>query len=170
MGVEPLDAHLDAAIEVLTADPLADRIAATDVDRVVNRLSVPYLFDGATAALLQGAPVPIGDVQIAVRWADADAFADWLTANYGQRWNTRLETFGYLHLHPSDPGEHRWRTIPGVIKARMCDDLPAEIEVRVGERSYRVVPLADLQVDDPRVADLLNRYRVSRQAQPRATS
>lgn len=164
LGVEPLDAHLDAVIDTQLSTPLADRVAATDIERVLGRLAVPFAFDGTTAALLQGAPVPVGDIEIALRWSDADAFTEWLTANHGQRWHARWETFGYLDLDPRRPGEHRWRTIPGIIRARMCDRLPDAIDVSLGGRIHPVVPLADLQIDDPHVADLLRRYGERREA------
>lgn len=163
VGVEPLDAHIDAAIAELASAPLADRIADTDIDRVMKHLGdLPYVFDGPTAALLQGAPVPAEAVDVAIAWRDADAFTDWLTANYGQRWNAAWQQFGYLRLDPREPGEHRWQTIRGEVRARFCDELPASIEVHHGGRSYRVVPLADVHIDDPRVARLLDRYRATR--------
>jgi transcriptional regulator with XRE-family HTH domain len=159
LRVEPLDAHIDAAIDEQAARPLADRIAATDIDEVLDKLTVPFVFDGATAALLQGAPVPAEDVDIAVRWSDADIFTDWLTANYGQRWHEQWQVFGYLRLDPREPGEHRWRTIPGVIRARMCDELPVPVTVTHAGRAYAVVPLADVEIDDERAARLLRHYR-----------
>jgi transcriptional regulator with XRE-family HTH domain len=159
LGVERLDAHLDAEIEALSAVALPERIAQTDIDRVMDRLTVPFVLDGPTAALLQGAPVPAGAVHVAVCWHEADAFTAWLTANHAQRWHARWEEFGYLLIDPREPGDHRWRTIPGEIRARMCDELPTAIRVRVQDREYPVVPLADLEVDDEETARLLARYR-----------
>ena len=37
---------------------------------------------------------------------------------YAQRWNARWEEFGGLRLEPEEPGEHRWRTRYGEIRAR----------------------------------------------------
>ncbi|HEU4422460.1 MAG TPA: helix-turn-helix domain-containing protein [Pilimelia sp.] len=140
VGVEPLDAHIDAAIAELATTPFEDRIAETDIDRVMDRLGdLPYVFDGPTAALLQGAPVPAEAVDLALAWQDVDAFTEWLTANYGQRWNAPWQQFGYLRLDPREPGE-----------------------VHHGARSYRVVPLAEVHIDDPRVVRLLDRYRATR--------
>jgi transcriptional regulator with XRE-family HTH domain len=88
IGVEPLDAHVDAAIDRIADTPLADRIADTDIDSILQHLTgIPYAFDGAAAALLQGAPVPVDAVYIAVAWADSEAFTDWLANSYGHRWN-----------------------------------------------------------------------------------
>ena len=160
IGVEPLDAHIDAQLAELAARPLADRIAATDLDRAVDRLGdLPFVLTGCTAAMIQGAPVPAAATEIAVAWRDADAFTDWLTRRYAHRWNAKWQEFGYLRLDPREPGEHRWRTIVGEIRAVMCDELPESIEVRHGDRSYRVVPLPQVEIDDERTAALLRRHR-----------
>jgi transcriptional regulator with XRE-family HTH domain len=159
LGVEPLDAHVDAEIATLVEAPLAERVARTDIDRVQDRLTVPYVFDGPTAALLQGAPVPTGAVHVALAWGDADAITEWLEKNYAQRWHAKWEVFGYLRVDPRDPGDHRWRTIPGEIQARMCDALPPAIRVMVADREYPVVPLVEVAIDDPGTARLLDRYR-----------
>ncbi|WP_406040823.1 helix-turn-helix domain-containing protein [Micromonospora sp. NBC_00898] len=160
VGVEPLDSHLDARMAELAARPVADRIDDLRLDRFLDRLGdVPHLLAGSTAALLQGAPVPVEAVEIALRWRDSARFTAWLEAAYGQRWNARWEEFGGLRLEPEEPGEHRWRTRYGEIRARLCDELPESIEVRHGDRSYRVVPLLQVELTDPRAADLLRRHR-----------
>lgn len=41
----------------------------------------------------------------------------------------------------------------------MCDELPETVEVRHGDRGYRVVPLVELELTDPHAAGLLRRYR-----------
>ena len=158
--VEPLGSHLDARMTELASRPLAERIDDLGLDRVIDRLGdLPHLLAGSTAALLQGAPVPVDAVEIAVRWRDSARFTAWLAAAYGQRWNARWAEFGGLHLEPEEPGEHRWRTRYGEIRAQMCDELPESIEVRHGDRSYRVVPLLEVELTDPRAAGLLRRYR-----------
>lgn len=163
VGVEPLDADLDAALDALAATPLDERIADTEVGSVRDRLTgIPYVFAGATAALLQGAPVPVTAVDVALRWADADAFTHWLSHNYGQRWHSAWETYGFLPLDPRLPGEHRWRTAWGTIAARFGEELPASITVRVAGRDHAVVPLIEVEIDGGRAADLLARYRVRR--------
>ncbi|MEJ3745460.1 helix-turn-helix domain-containing protein [Actinomycetes bacterium KLBMP 9797] len=160
IGTEPLDAQLDSAIAELEKTPLAERIADTEIERVAAAFpDIPYVFDGPAAALLQGAPLPADAVDLAVRWRDADTLTAWLDSKYAHRWNERWQQFGFLRTDPREPGAHRWRTMLGEIRLRMCDDLPESIEVRHGDRGYRVVPLAALQVDDPRTADMLRHYR-----------
>ncbi|OWV03755.1 transcriptional regulator [Micromonospora wenchangensis] len=157
---EPLDSHLDAEMDALAGRSPADRIDELGLDRLLDRLgALPHLLTGSTAALLQGAPVPVDAVEIAVRWRDSARFTAWLTAAYGQRWNARWGEFGGLYLEPEEPGEHRWTTRYGEIRAQMCDEFPAAIEVRHGERSYRVVPLVAVELTDPRAAALLRRHR-----------
>ena len=41
----------------------------------------------------------------------------------------------------------------------MCDELPEPIEIRLGERTYPVEPLVEVEVTDRRTAELLSRYR-----------
>ncbi|MFF5179599.1 helix-turn-helix domain-containing protein [Micromonospora sp. NPDC000316] len=160
VGVEPLDAHLDARIDDLAARPIAERIDELDLDRLLDRLpDLPQVITGSTAALLQGAPVPVDALEIALRWQDSKQFTRWLEANYGQRWNARWGEFGGVWLEPEEPGEHRWSTRYGEIRATMCDELPTTIEVRHDGRGYQVVPLVELELTEPRAADLLRRYR-----------
>ncbi|WFF01441.1 helix-turn-helix transcriptional regulator [Micromonospora sp. WMMD964] len=160
VGVEPLDAHLDARMDDLAARPIAERIEALALDDLLDRLpDLPPVITGSTAALLQGAPVPVEALEIALRWQDSKLFTSWLENNYGRRWNARWSEFGGLWLEPEEPGEHRWSTTYGEIRATMCDELPETIEVRHGQRSYQVVPLVELELTDARAADLLRRYR-----------
>ncbi|MEU7972570.1 helix-turn-helix transcriptional regulator [Micromonospora sp. NPDC049089] len=160
VGVEPLDAHLDAQIDGLAARPIAERIDGLGLDRLLDRLTdFPQVITGCTAALLQGAPVPVDALEIALRWQDSKPFTRWLETNYGQRWNDRWGEFGGVWLEPEEPGEHRWSTRYGEIRATMCDELPETIEVRHGERIYQVVPLVELELSEPRAAGLLRRYR-----------
>ncbi|MEV1158157.1 helix-turn-helix transcriptional regulator [Micromonospora chokoriensis] len=160
VGVEPLDAHLDARIDDLAVRPIAERIEELGLDELLDRLpDFPQVLTGSTAALLQGAPVPVDAPEIALRWQDSKLFTRWLEANYGQRWNARWSEFGGVWLEPEEPGEHRWSTTYGEIRATMCDELPETIEVRHSRRSYQVVPLVELELTDARAAELLRRYR-----------
>lgn len=160
VGVEPLDAHLDARIDDLAARPIAERIDELGLDRLLDRLTdFPQAITGSAAALLQGAPVPVDALEIALRWQDSKPFTRWLETNYGQRWNARWGEFGGVWLEPEEPGEHLWSTRYGEIRATMCDELPETIEVRHGGRSYQVVPLVELELSEPRAAELLRRYR-----------
>ena len=47
----------------------------------------------------------------------------------------------------------------GEIRATMVDEFPETMEVRYGDRGYRVVPLSRVEMSGPATADLLRRWR-----------
>ncbi|MCZ7435420.1 helix-turn-helix transcriptional regulator [Micromonospora sp. WMMC241] len=158
--VEPLDSHLDAALDEMSGADLVEQLADLGLDRLVAALGdLPYVLAGSTAAVLQGAPIPVDAVEIAVRWRDSPAFTAFLERTYAQRWNARWEEWGGVRHEPEEPGEHHWRTRHGELRARMVEELPEPIEVRFGERTYPVEPLVQVEVTDRRAADLLRRHR-----------
>ncbi|MFI7073802.1 helix-turn-helix domain-containing protein [Micromonospora sediminicola] len=161
--VEPLDSHLDATLDKAAGTALTDRIADLGLDRIIDALgNLPCVLTGGTAALLQGAPLPVDAVEIAVRWRDAPRFTKWLERAHAQRWNARWEEWGGVHPEPEEPGAHRWLTRHGELRARMCEELPEPVEIRLGERTYPVEPLVEIEVTDPRTAELLRRHRQRR--------
>ncbi|WBC12435.1 helix-turn-helix transcriptional regulator [Micromonospora sp. WMMA1998] len=161
--VEPLDSHLDATLDEAAGTALTERIADLGLDRIVDALGdLSHVLAGSTAAVLQGAPLPVEAVEIAVRWRDAPRFTAWLDRAHAQRWNARWEEWGGVRPEPEEPGEHRWLTRYGELRARMCEDLPEPVEVRLGDRTYPVEPLVEVEVTDRRTADLLRRYRQRR--------
>ncbi len=158
--VEPLDSHLDAALDEMAGTALTERIDHLRLDPIMDALGdLPYVLAGGTAALLQGAPLPVDAVEVAVRWRDSPRFTAFLERGRAQRWDARWQEWGGGHPEPEEPGEHRWRTRFGELRARMCDELPEPIEVRLGERTYPVEPLVEVEATDKRTAELLSRYR-----------
>ncbi|GAA3759314.1 helix-turn-helix domain-containing protein [Micromonospora maritima] len=161
--VEPLDSHLDATLDEAAGTALPERIEDLGLNRIVDALGdLPYVLAGGTAALLQGAPLPVDAVEVAVRWRDSPRLTAFLEQSRAQRWNARWEEWGGVHPEPEEPGEHRWLTRYGELRARMCEDLPEPVEVRVGDRTYPVEPLVEVEVADRRTAELLRRYRQRR--------
>lgn len=167
LRLEPLGRRVDEAITALAELPIVERIVESGIPSLAADLDpIPHVFRGTAAALLQGAPVPVDAIEIALAWRDCDAFVTWLEGRWGNRWHRHYQEFGYLPLDPRSPGEHRWRIIGGVvIQAELADDLPAAIEVRHDGRGYRVVPLPEVEIDAaaPAVA-LLHRHRQLRAA------
>ncbi|MFI2709876.1 helix-turn-helix domain-containing protein [Micromonospora sp. NPDC018662] len=158
--VEPLDSHLDATLDEMSGVDLVERLEDLGLDRLVAALGdLPYVLAGSTAALLQGAPIPVDAVEIAVRWQDSPRFTAFLERARAQRWNARWEQWGGVHPEPEEPGEHRWSTRHGELRARMVDELPEPIRVRLGTRTYPVEPLVEVEVTDRRAAELLRRHR-----------
>lgn len=160
LGVEDLDAQVDRRIAELAARPVVDRLAETDLNLFRRHIAgISHVFEGATAALLQGAPVPAPGVHVALLWSEAEAITAWLTHTNAQRWMERWQEYRYIPVDPREPYPHRWQTMAGEIHARMCDELPESIEIRHGAECYRVVPLAEVELVDPGAAGLLRRYR-----------
>ncbi|MFI7219023.1 helix-turn-helix domain-containing protein [Micromonospora maritima] len=161
--VEPLDSHLDATLDEASGTALPERIEDLGLNRIVDALGdLPYVLAGGTAALLQGAPLPVEAVEVAVRWRDSPRLTAFLEQSRAQRWNARWEVWGGVHPEPEEPGEHRWLTRHGELRARMCEDLPEPVEIRLGDRTYPVEPLVEVEVADRRTAELLRRYRQRR--------
>ena len=69
-------------------------------------------------------------------------------------------------LDPRAPGPHYWQTSFGKVRARMCDELPGGVEVTVGEKAYRVRPLAGIELVDETTDRLLRRFRERLTTQP----
>ncbi|MGX7676365.1 helix-turn-helix domain-containing protein [Plantactinospora sp. DSM 117369] len=128
----------------LTQRDLAERSGASQaaIARIEQGVRAP------TVAMLERLLAAL-DLQLTVGVEPLDA----------QRWNPRWEEFGYLPTDPREPGEHRWQVVGGVLRASMADELPEAIEVRHDDRSYRVVPLALVEVTEPATADLMRRWR-----------
>lgn len=170
LHVEPLQHETDQAIAALAAIPVQDRIAGSGIPALAADLaSIPHVFQGAAAALLQGAPVPVAAVEIALAWPDSDDFTRWLEHRWGTRWNERYQEFGFVPLDPHRPGANLWRIRGGtVIQADLADALPEWIEVRHGDCGYRVVPLPEVEIRDPASAGLLQRVRERAEPDPGA--
>ncbi|MDG4763735.1 helix-turn-helix domain-containing protein [Solwaraspora sp. WMMD406] len=165
IGVEDLDAHVDRLLAGAGTRPFADRLGDTDVARFRQRATgISYVFDGPTAALLHGVPVPAPGVHVVLLWSEAAAVTDWLTRMYARRWYDKWQEYGHLPVDPREPGAHRWRTMAGEIHARMSDEVPERIEIRHDGETYPVVPLTEVEIADPHTADLLRRYRQLRGA------
>jgi transcriptional regulator with XRE-family HTH domain len=159
VSAEPLD-DLDAQLDRLAWLPVSERLARSGVSRLLETLdTVPFVIDGALAATLQGVPLPVESLEVAICWADSDAFTKWLLRRFAYRWHERSGEFRMLDLDPRAPGPHLWQTTFGQVRTYMCDELPESIEVKVGDAAYRVRPLADLEPADDRAARLLRRYR-----------
>ncbi|HET6211582.1 MAG TPA: helix-turn-helix transcriptional regulator [Micromonosporaceae bacterium] len=165
LTVEPLDADVDAAITRLAKTPLDERLDEAGIPAICASLAeagLRYVVEGPAAAALQGAPVPVDAMDMAMLWADADRFTAWLGQWWARRWDRNWGEFGFQAVDPRIDGPHDWQLVnlgEVRLRARMCDALPASLSVRHAEREYRVVPLAEVEAGDPRAGDLLRRYR-----------
>ena len=157
---DDLDAQLDAQLARLARVPLTQRLAKSGLTHLLDTLDgFPYVLDGALAANLHGVPLPADALEIAVAWADAEAFNRWLVKRFAYRWHERSGEFRALDLDPRAPGPHLWQTSFGPVRARMCDELPSTVDIAVGDRTYPVRPLAEVEPADEGAARLLRRFR-----------
>lgn len=170
VAAEPLGAELDAELDAIAAVDLADRLAPLLEPRIYHRLAglFPLVVEGALAALVQGVPVPVDGLDVAVEWDSAEALAEWLRSWGAERWDPRWLEFRPMDVDPRKPLPLRYRIGFVQLRVRMCQRLPAAIDVRVflhaeGEEAVmRVRPVADVELADPRCARMLRRYRERR--------
>jgi transcriptional regulator with XRE-family HTH domain len=160
LSTESVADDLDAQLDRLAMMPLAARLARSGVSHLLETLDgFGFAIDGALAANLHGVPLPVETLEIAVGWAEAEAFNRWLVKRFAYRWHERTGEFRGLDLDPRAPGPHYWQTSFGKVRARMSDELPAGEELPFGGRTYRVLPLAAIDPADDEAAGLLRRYR-----------
>jgi len=159
LGTERV-ADLDAELDRLALQPLARRLDRSGMAHLLGSIEgFPFVVDGAVAAALQGVPLPMDTLDIAVCWADAEVFSRWLTRRFAYRWHERSQEFRMLDLDPRSPGPHFWNTTFGKVRARLADELPEAIEVVVDEVAYRVRPLSQVRPVDEDVDRMLRRYQ-----------
>ncbi|WP_238019854.1 helix-turn-helix transcriptional regulator [Dactylosporangium sp. AC04546] len=161
---EPAGTDLDAEIEQLRNRSEEDIAAELDAlgwlfgPRHLGGL--PYVLSGRLAALIQGAPLNAMHVDLAVRRDDLDAFAKRFAKNEYPRWVERLAEFAGLG-DPREPGPMRWEVGADEIRLEVHDTPVRALSVKVGARTYRVRPLADVAAEHPDVARVLRRAAVT---------
>ena len=161
------DDDLDGQLDRQSWLPLTERLRASGLSHLLDTLDgLPYVLDGALAANLHGVPLPIDALEVSVAWASADPFLGWLLRRFAYRFHERSGEFRMLDLDPRAPGPHYWQTSFGKVRARMCDELPGGVVVTVGEKAYRVRPLAEIELVDETTDRLLRRFRERLTTQP----
>jgi transcriptional regulator with XRE-family HTH domain len=166
-AIEPIEepeADLDAAIKAMRATPLADRL----VGRWFNgaellRMLAPAapVVEGASGAVLHGAPVPLQSLDIAVERGRLTELADVIRLRYAERWSDVWSQWGMGSADPRAPGPMRWLTLEGEFRVRLVDAAPDAVTVLVGDLPVSVRPLHDIESADRRVARALTRLRAT---------
>jgi transcriptional regulator with XRE-family HTH domain len=168
LSTEPADADLDRRIEELASRSLGQRLLAIKphVAAVLDLLedAAPIL-DGAAAALVHGAPVPVEFTDLVIDRDKVDVVADRFAWLPPVRWSA--EHGRYLTGIPVDPrveGSMRWRSSWGELRITFTDELPPSVVVRVpsvGEVGFefdlRVVAINRIGALDKNVARLVDR-------------
>lgn len=163
--LEPLDADVDRLIEAAAGHPMDQRLRTAavvlpDLIAALDAANVNHVVEGASAALLQGAPVPVDALEIAVLSSDLEALGTMLTRNFAKRWDPRWRGWGYISADPREEGPFRWQVSWfGEMRARLVDELPASVIVDVNGTACRTRPLMDVEVGDPEIARILARVR-----------
>jgi transcriptional regulator with XRE-family HTH domain len=156
-------ADLDQELSDLARQPIADRIAGTWATEALRSLGrwgpVPFVVEGALAAAFQGAPIPIDDVDIAVSRADSDAFTRWLDWVAAMPWDEQRQDYTFDRPDLRMSRSVRWHTPYGVVRTRLVDAPPTSIEITHEGETYRVRPLAEVEVVDAHAAELMARWR-----------
>ncbi len=159
---EPVAADIDAAIDAARALPFEERVDqhAYWLRMLLPRFAdVPMVVDGSTAAFLQGAPVPVAALEIAMVRDDLQRLHAVLLRINARRWDNRSRDWGWGPVDPALPGELRWDSNGGEVRLRVVDQLPTSVEVMLGERRVPVRPLVEIEADNPAVQRILARLR-----------
>jgi len=158
IGVERQDAELDAEIDRLSLQTAEQRLL--EWEAVLDQLSfVEGVLDGPIAAVIQGVPLPVDAVDVAMTHDRVDEFAAWLHRRGALRWSERLQEFRVQNADPRVPGALHWRVGLSEVRARVSRALPPSIVVEHGGTRYRVRPLAEIELDDPGLSGVLRRFR-----------
>jgi transcriptional regulator with XRE-family HTH domain len=147
LSVEPAD-DAGAQGDKLAWLPLTTRLERAGVAQLLRTLdaeAIPYVIDGGLAATLQDVQLPVEALEIDVAWRDVNAFTGWLIRRLAYRWHDTRGEFRLMDLDPRAPGPHYWQTSIGKVRARMVDELPASIEIRIGNTPYKVRPVAEVE-------------------------
>ena len=166
LATEPLWARVDAEIDRLSVLSPAERVGAVrrqvDLEWLEEHLAdVPHVVTGAVAAILLGAPVPVGRLQISVRGDEEAmaAFAVALERMWADRWSSQWHQWGFAARDPREPGVNLWFTLYGEIEAEIVEQLPPSVAVTCGDLTVPVLPLDRLVVGDAATARVLDRMR-----------
>jgi hypothetical protein len=119
-----------------------------------------FVIVGRLAAAIQGAPLSdLAAAEIALHRADVDAFAERMSLVNCLRWDDHIDDWGYRRRDPREPGPLRWLAGRSELRLKLVDDLPLALTVVTDEGTLPVVPLCDLEADDPTLRRFMDRYR-----------
>jgi transcriptional regulator with XRE-family HTH domain len=162
MDVEPVGADLDSEIDDVSTLSDDDRIEVVECFRRPFDLlaDVPWVLSGRLGAFVQGAPVRVLRLDIAVAEPDLDRLARVFERHGGDRWNERLAEYFGAPAHPRIPGPMRWLFGGCELRLEVAERLPPAITVAVADRCLPVRPLADIEARYRSIAQLMRRARM----------
>lgn len=164
LDVEPTGTELEALdSEIDEVSSLSDdhRLAVVDAFHLAfeELAPVPWVLSGRLGAFVQGAPLRVIRLDLAVAEPDLDLLAEVFESRNCDRWNERIMEYYGSPVHPRLPGPMRWLLGPNELRLEVADRLPPSITVAVAGRYLPVRPLADIEARYPDIAQLMRRTR-----------
>lgn len=161
MDVEPVGSDLDDEIDDVRALSDDDRVEVVECfDRPLAQLTgFPWVLSGRLGAFVQGAPVRVVGLDVAVAEPDLNHVARAFEVYGGDRWNERLLDYYGAPAHPRLPGPMRWLFGGYELRLEVTDRLPPAITVAVAGRYLPVRPLADIEARFRDIARVMRRAR-----------
>jgi transcriptional regulator with XRE-family HTH domain len=162
LDVEPIGSDLDGEIDDVSTLSDDDRAEVVECFRYPFDLlaDVPWVLSGRLGAFVQGAPVRVLRLDIAVAEPDLDRLARAFEQHGADRWNERLMDYFGAVAHPRIPGPMRWLFGGCELRLEVADRLPPAISVAVAGRCLPVRPLADIEARYRSIARLMRRARM----------
>ena len=161
LDVEPIGSDVDGEIDDVSTLSDDDRIEVVECfHRPLTQLTgFPWVLSGRLGAFVQGAPVRVLRIDLAVAEPDLDHLARAFEQYGGDRWNERLMDYYGAPAHPRMPGPMRWLFGGCELRLEVADRLPPAITVAVAGRYLPVRPLADIEARYRSIARVMRRAR-----------
>jgi transcriptional regulator with XRE-family HTH domain len=162
LDVGPPGKDLDEEIDDVNALTDGERIEVVECFRrpLQELAEVPWVLSGRLGAFLQGAPVRVLSLDLAVAEPDLDSIGAIFQRTGCDRWNEQLLDYCGAALHPRLPGPMKWLLGRCELRLEVAERLPPAITVTVAGQSLPVRPLADIEARHPAIAHIMRRARI----------
>lgn len=166
LTVEPRQADVDALLAGAGDEDGWQRLQQEPfIEMLLDRIEAGnfgYAVTGACAALLHGVALPAAGLDIEVAETALDVVATLLRESRPEHWCT--EQGGWLFAPPIskhlvESPASRWTTAYGPLRVHVRRTASPTIWLAAGGRRLRVVALPAVEVDDPALRRLLDRFR-----------
>jgi transcriptional regulator with XRE-family HTH domain len=156
-----IDAELDESIDELAQLSVKERLRRGPAlfDCWIGYLApLDYLVDGATAALIQGAPVHACCLDLVLARRSLQEFVQVLSLKaHGRRWNEARQDWVWEEPDPQHREPVRWWTAYGEITVQIVEELPEPLHLTYGDFPLPVRPLVAIELNDLDLRQILQR-------------